>query len=296
MSRSLSTALVSISVVLAAAVAADCGDVNIALERLSEAKQLSADLLVKFTEAADASNRAVMADTDEVSVAFAREATEAKAGVRKDVDALGPMLQGLGYDDESRLLGEFVARFGEYDTLDRRILELAVENTNLKAQRLSYGQAAEAADAFRDALEATAGSTPAAEAWHTRALAARAEAAIREIQALQGPHIAEPDDAAMTRIEARMTASEAVARKALASLGAVVSAPARPRLAEATAALDKFMLVHAQIIALSRRNTNVRSLALSLSEKPAVNRACADHLRALGESLAKRGYSVARWK
>jgi hypothetical protein len=295
MSRSLRTALVSISLVLAA-VAGGCGDVNIALARLSEAKQLSADLLVQFTGAADASNRAVMADTDEASVAFAREATEAKAGVRKDVDALGPMLQGLGYNEESRVLGEFVTRFGEYDTLDRRILGLAVENTNLKAQRLSYGPAAEAADAFRDALETAAGSTPGAEAWHARALAASAEAAVREIQALQGPHIAEPDDAAMTRIEARMTASEAAARKTLASLAAVVSAPARPRLAEATAALDKFMAVHAQIIGLSRRNTNVRSLALSLSEKPAAARACTDRLRDLGDSLAKRGYGVARWK
>jgi hypothetical protein len=100
----------------------------------------------------------------------------------------------------------------------------------------------------------------------------------------------------MTRIEARMTASEAAARKTLASLAAVVSAPARPRLAEATAALDKFMAVHAQIIGLSRRNTNVRSLALSLSEKPAAARACTDRLRDLGDSLAKRGYGVARWK
>jgi len=295
MSRALRTALVSISVVLAAA-AGGCGDVNIALARLSEAKQLSADLLVQFTGAADASNRAVMADTDEASVAFAREATGAKSGVRKDVDVLGPMLEGLDYNDESRLLGEFVTQFGEYDALDRRILDLAVENTNLKAQRLSYGPAAEAADAFRDALETAAGSMPAAEAWHARALAASAETAVREIQALQGPHIAEPDDAAMTRLESRMMASEAAARKTLASLAAVVPAPARPRLADATAALDKFMAVHAQIIALSRRNTNVRSLALSLTEKSAVMRACADRLRALRDDLAKRGYGVARWK
>ena len=34
------------------------------LERLVEARRLAADLLVQFTKAADASNRAVMADTD----------------------------------------------------------------------------------------------------------------------------------------------------------------------------------------------------------------------------------------
>ena len=42
-------------------------------------------------------------------------------------------------------------------------------------------------------------------------------AAVLEIQVLQAPHIAEADDAAMTRMEGQMTASEAAARKALDS-------------------------------------------------------------------------------
>ena len=49
-------------------------------------------------------------------------------------------------------------------------------------------------------------------------------------------------------------------------------------------------------LALSHRNTNVRSLALSLSQKPALTAACADRLHALNDALGKRGYKVARWK
>jgi hypothetical protein len=55
-----------------AGAATGCGDVNAALEKVSEARQLASDLLVQFTKASDAANRAVMADTDEASVAFAR--------------------------------------------------------------------------------------------------------------------------------------------------------------------------------------------------------------------------------
>src|SRR5437762_462697 len=44
-----------------------------ALERLLESRRLASDLLVQFTKAADASNRAVMADTDDASKAFAHE-------------------------------------------------------------------------------------------------------------------------------------------------------------------------------------------------------------------------------
>ena len=49
------------------------------------------------------------------------------------------------------------------------------------------------------------------------------------------------------------------------------------------------MSVNAEIAALSRRNTNVRSLALSLSEKPTIVAACEDSLAALGDLLATRG-------
>ena len=149
-------------------------DVNSALEQVSEARRLSADLLVQFTKAADMSNRAVMADTDEASVAFAREAEQAKLAAQTSIDALGPILQGLKFSDEAGLLQEFVGQFAEYRELDRRILDLAVENTNLKAQRLSFGPAQEAADAFRDSLESIAPADAAKDTWRVKALVAAA--------------------------------------------------------------------------------------------------------------------------
>jgi uncharacterized protein YciW len=278
------------SIAIAIAVAgltARCGDVNSALGQLAEARRLSADLLIEFTRAADAANRAVMADTDEMSIADAHDDEKARQTVHQDIDALGPMLQTLGYADESRLLQQFVSRFAEYETLDRRILDLAVENTNLKAQRLSFGPAQVAADQFRDALEA---AVPGRDAWQVKALVATAVAAVREIQALQAPHIAELDEPSMARLEQRMTAAEGVARHALASLPSVVAPASRPGLAAAGTALDQFMAVHTQILALSHRNTNVRSLALSLDEKRKLTRPCEESLRALQAALNRRGY------
>jgi hypothetical protein len=269
-------------------------DVNRALERVAEAHRLSADLLVQFTKAADASSRAVMADADEASVTFAREAEHAKQAVQTNIDALGPILQGLKLSDETRLLQAFVAHFAEYRDLDRRILDLAVENTNLKAQRLSFGPAQEAADAFRDSLESIAPADTAKDTWHVKALAAVAVATVREMQVLQAPHIAEADDAVMTRMETRMATSEAAARAALATLAPLVNPASRPRLAAATAALDKFVGLHAQILALSRRNTNVRSLALALNQKGKATAACDQSLHALRDALAKRGFTGTR--
>ena len=55
----------------------------------------------------------------------------------------------------------FPGAFAKYRELDRGVLELAVENTNLKAQRLAFGPAQQAADAFRDSLEHVASAAPA---------------------------------------------------------------------------------------------------------------------------------------
>jgi hypothetical protein len=271
-----------------------CVNVNVVLEQVSEARRLAAELLVQFTKAADAANRAVMADTDEASVAFAREAEQAADQVQKDVDALAPILKNLKYENESRLLDEFVSRYREYRTLDRRILDLAVENTNLKAQRLSFGPAQDAADAFRDALEAVVPSVPPNERSRVEALVARAVATVREIQVLQAPHIADADEKVMARMERRMATSESAARKALDALGPLVPAASKSKLTAASAALDRFAELNGQIIALSRRNTNVRSLALSLEQKPKLIAACEESLRALRDALARRGYTGSR--
>jgi hypothetical protein len=127
-----------------------------------------------------------------------------------------------------------------------------------------------------------------------RGLAAAAVTTVREIQVLQAPHIADADDAVMTRMEKRMATSEAAARAALKTLSGLISASSRPRLAAAAAALDRFMELNAQVIALSRRNTNVRSLALSLDQKRPLIAACEQSLHTLRDSLGSRGFTGIR--
>jgi len=279
-------------VILSVTVAGGC-NVNGALEQLSEARRLTAELLVQFTKAADAANRAVMADTDEASVAFAREAETNQRAVQRDIDALRPIVQGH-YSPEAELLEAFVRQYAEYRVLDRRILDLAVENTNLKAQRLAFGPAQEAADSFRDALEAITPSIPAQDMWRGKALVATAISTVREIQVLQAPHIADADEAVMTRMESRMATSETAARTGLETLATLVPPASRARLAAATTALDRFMGLNAEIVGLSRRNTNVRSLALSLDQKRTLTATCESTLRQIQSALAKRGFTGTR--
>ena len=91
-----------------ASVAAGCtGNLETALQRLSEARALSSDLLVQFTKTADAGNRAVIADSDDTSMMYAREAEESMQSVQNDVDALATLLTAMRYSDETCLLQDF---------------------------------------------------------------------------------------------------------------------------------------------------------------------------------------------
>ena len=244
------------------------------------------------SKASGASDRAVMADTDEQSIVFAREARTALQVVQHDIVALTPRLQRLQVNDAP--MREFTSRFEQYRTVDQDILELAIENTNLKAQRLSFGPVREVADSLRDDLQKIAGGAARKDRCDVEALVAQAIQSVREIQVIQAPHIAEADEGVMTRMEAEMAKLEATAAGALKSLAERVGPDARPTLTAATATFTHFNALSRELVALSRRNSNVRSLALSLRRKPALIAGCDAALAALQEALAKERFTATR--
>jgi hypothetical protein len=276
------------------ALVAGCNRGPAVLQQQMQARQLAADLHVQFTQAADAANRAVMADTDESSTAAAREAEAATRAVQTDVDKLQPIIESLGYADEKQHLTAFRSRFEEYRKLDAEILPLAVQNTNLKAQQLSFNAGREAVTAFRAALTAASKAGAAGQKCCVDALIQKAGAALLEIQVIQAQHIPESDDARMTRMEADMTALDREARATLADLQKTLPSSAAAPLAAASAALEKFATVNAEIVKLSRQNTNVRSLALSLGRKRTVTAQCDDALRELQYALGRHEFRATR--
>ena len=254
----------------------------------AEATRLTAELRVELTQALDASNRAVMADTDDASKAFAEDAARLTRSIENDAAALGAGLARLGYTNEGQALADFQNKFAEYRKVDATILALAVENTNLKAQRLSFGPAREAAGAFQRSLEAASRLSAEKDRCRVEGLAARATLAVTQIEVILAPHIAERDDAAMTGMEKEMASLQRTARETLPEITALAPGPARAELAVAMAALDRFDAVTGEIVALSRRNTNVRSLDLALRVKPPLTAACVASLRTIAESLRQR--------
>jgi hypothetical protein len=294
MSRIRLTGIVAAFGALSLALLGCHGGSTPALAQLAEARRLADDLRVELAKTSNASDRAVMADTDEESVRFAREAERAAGAIDLDAATLSARLSNLGYPAEARTLDEFGGHFAEYRKVDRDVLDLAVQNTNLKAQRLSFGPVREAADQLHDALTSAAAAAGPKDRCRIDGLVARVEMAVREIQILQAPHIAEPDDAPMAKLEKEMAERQATARDALKLLGWGASPAMTRELDGAKGALDRFDKLSAELVALSRRNSNVRSLALSLRRTPTLVAACDGSLAQLQDALSKEGFTGTR--
>jgi hypothetical protein len=151
-----------------------------------------------------------------------------------------------------------------------------LQNTNLKAQTLAFGPAAEALSRMEQALAPLL--APKANP-KQGLLAARALAGAYRIQALRGAHIVEKSDQRMDELEVQMDQADQQVRDALAALAGQKAG------ADAQAAYQDFQMTGVEIVRLSRLNTNVRSLALSLDRKTKALAVCDETLRALEETL-----------
>lgn len=282
--------------VWACAIALGCGErAAPRLARMLQARDLASELGLELTEAITASNRAVMATSEDKAKTFAEEAAHQTGAIERDRVRLATLLRGLDYTDVLRLLDSFAAGLARYRELDREVLGLAVESSNLKAQKLSFGPAAQTVDAMGAALARAVDAATGASSCQLRALLWRAAADVRELQALQAPHIAAAEDAVMTALEQRMSALETDAHTQLqAARSARASAELHADVAVAQTEFERFLTVHREILALSRRNSNVHSLELALGQHRLLALDCQGTLRVIRRELQTRGFRATR--
>jgi len=238
--------------------------------------RLVGSMRVNLYAVAEAEKSAVLADTDEASQEYAR-LSRLSVG---QVDAALAESKGIisTPSPDADLLKNFEQAFGEFRKVNEEVLALAVQNTNLKAQALSFDQSFAALGRMEQALspflEGQRGN-PKAKAGR---VAARALAEALRIQALQAPHIMEKTEARMTELETRMAAADRLVR---ASLGSLAEQGGQDAAAPALAAYEDFQKVTGEVVRLSRENTNVRSLVLTLDRKTKTLAMCDEALRAM---------------
>lgn len=260
-------------------------------EDANPAKQLSdkasrvdavARMQLALASESEAEKSAVLAITDKDSQTFADQARAATAEVERDRQDLGVLLTPSGTERERALLAQFTDAFGHLKGLDEEVLGLAVKNTNLKAYGLLFGAAATTlAEMDASLARVIAKHADPAGAKRVLPMAFGARLGVLRIQALLAPHIAEESDAKMDQMEVSMSKEAADVRKDLDGLAALAEPEADADVTTAASQFGQYEKLKTQILALSRENTNVRSLALSLNQKRKAMALCLDALNAL---------------
>jgi chemoreceptor-like protein with four helix bundle sensory module len=241
-----------------------------------------------LASASEAEKSAVLAITDQESQAFADQARANTADVERERGELVELLNKGGTQVEKDLLAEFSQRFTEFQRIDNDLLSLAVANTNLKAYGLTFGPAAGALSEMNAALSRlVTANADARDAKKVMSLALGAEIGALRIQTMLPPHIAEASDPRMDELEALMTKEDEQVRSDLEGLRAFSKLNGDADLAVAASRYAQFREIKSQILALSRENTNVRSLSISLNQKRQVMLVCHDVLSSLQEAIRK---------
>jgi len=250
--------------------------------------ELVEQMRLALSWASEAEKSAVMATTDQDSQSFADQSRAQVAAVERGRKELEELLQTGGTKTEQDLLAQFSQAFAEFQRIDKDLLDMAVQNTNLKAYGLAFGPAAEVLNEMDAALSRVVAqnvSSTSPDARQVMQLADDARIRTLRIQTLLAPHIAEESDRKMDELEALMAKEDLEVRKDLEGLASLLKPGGSPDIETAASRYAKFNEIKAQIIKLSRENTNVRSLAISLNQKRKVMLMCQDALAALEQAI-----------
>jgi hypothetical protein len=247
---------------------------------------LVAGMRLNLASASEAEKSAVLAITDQDSKTFANQARLATLEVELDQKELEKQLATGGTPNERDLLVQFSRAFTDLQRIDSDLLVLATKNTNIKAYGLAFGPAADDLQKMDSSLSnLVAKSSALPDARNVVLLAYGAQIAALRIQTLLAPHIAEESDRKMDELEEQMTKEDKEVRKDLGGLNAIQKLGGNPDLETVFSNYKRFSEVRRRILTLSRENTNVKSLTISLGQKRKVLFLCLDILTCLQQTI-----------
>ncbi|MCX5869282.1 MAG: MCP four helix bundle domain-containing protein [Deltaproteobacteria bacterium] len=263
-------------------------------KNLMKKSEIVSQIRINLHKSVEMEKNAVMAITDKESQEFADQSLAASAAVEQNLTRLRSLIDAVPLKDEKKLDSEFNTCWTELRKLDQVILELAVQNTNLKAASLSREKGAETMRQFEHALEELMHSyagTP--NEGRITSLSFHAITAGLKMYNLHSSHIAEASDEKMDQIETQIKAEENEVAKSLDGLAEIVGEESENLLLQAKMDFSEFNEVTAKVIKLSRQNSNIKSLELSLGRKRKIAAQCDEILTTFQETVQKNSTSRA---
>ncbi len=270
-------------------------DIKDVMGLMTKKMDVLARMRINLLKSVEAEKMAVMADTDESSRGYAAESLRAADALEKDRLELDLLIKKDPTDREMKLFQEFERCWAEFRKIDQVLLDFAVKNTNIKAANLSFHKGSEAVKDFEEALYSLISNQESVkEDPQITQLVSKAMMAGIQIHYLHAPHIAAANDDQMDKIEKEIKQNEAIISSVLTRLIPLVPRGKMVFLQKAKTAYGELSQVTAQVIELSRQNTNIKSFELSLGRKRKITAQCDDILKSLEEAVRSRSFKATR--
>ena len=265
------------------------------LKRTGELNNLISQIRIDLLKSSEIEKTAVMADTDEMS----RELANNAIGINNEIEIKRQELLQLvcnsGSSTEVHFVEEFKNCWDQFQKIDGVLLKFAVENTNLKASSLSTSKGFQILSIFeKDLMDIRNSSLSSGNKDLIVRLISDALVAAFKIQYMHSPHIASANDTTMDTIEDSIKKLDATVKSSLDRLNGLVPKDGLALLRDASSAYDHYMVVTAEVLRLSRQNTNIRSFELSLGRKRKVTIECDEILNGLQEVVRGKSLDAAR--
>lgn len=265
------------------------GNFQDVLRTLLEKERLVTQARYQLLLAASATKNAVLATSQDAAAQFAGEARNASNQVEQALGRLGELVRQDREPKEATALAQIKTDFGQLQTVAGAIWGMVGRNTNLRASVLSHTEATQAVGRLEQALARVIDSSdcPAARE------ALRAVAAALTLLSLEDRHIDLEGAADMDRLETAMAEQHTLALAALDRLAPLLAADA-PTLAAAREAWNTLWTTNATVVRLSRENSNINALVLTMGRSRQMLAQTLDDLEALHALLQAREFTATR--
>jgi methyl-accepting chemotaxis protein len=287
----LSVILMGSMVVVAYVAVNQLSEVNTQIRQLVDRTMLKrevlSDLLASFLSSLRAQKNAILAPDDDRSKQYA----DSSQAIMKDVQTTFDRLKGLVASDHGQGQAVAIDALGKsidaFQKVNNDVLNLAVQNTNVKAKKLLKGDVQRQINILSTIVRKWIGGvssrpTPsAADLAKLRSLF-EIQVALLEMHPILVRHIESSSKEEMAAEEKKLTELQDQIQAGLASVSEADSAAQ----VEARAALAEIKSLEATIIKLSETDSNNRSATMSLGESKAVGDECTARIADLDKLLA----------
>ncbi len=246
---------------------------------------------VALLSVSDAQNAAVITRKESETDQLLKEADK---NLQSFQDAFASLRDQLPKEFEQALISRTQERFQKFSEVNQRLADMLHQNTNRKAYALATDSGWKLIQSIEKSLAELVPSSdePNADA-RSQILQPSYEIrlALLRIQAWLIPHISEPTDAAMDKLEAQMQIEEQSLDKNWDRLSRVESL--RAQLTSIEAQLNEFRELKKKIVELSRTNSNIRSEQLAMEQRRDAFLACESVLVELEQRIAAEATPLA---